>query len=253
MANKRIQRKQTKKQIAEEIRSRGGTVKTRQTKLELETELQYLIAEQKRLHRNALQRERRRRYKEEWEQFGIDSSIISKLGLHNKNIQKQSQDIINSILDYNAENKVYKPTEHLALAFATADGNNEGLQNTARYKDMSYQELLQHIKNRRKEAQDNPDGSGKLNGFFMIKSGDKSECQMHLDDFSERGYNLPAGKLVKDEYIPLMNRNDWTKREFAELTACVIDQCLNSRVDDHLKELQYFAENAGLPFDDIFN
>ena len=221
--------------------------------------------ELKRIHRNELQQQRRAKNVAEWEKLGIHKKIISQLGLRNKNpnalTSKELREIRNKskyqkardTREYNktvALTTVHHAKTNLALAFTSLHGARPFT--TAHFRDMSYSEILKRIRQRKKEAKDNPDNSGGLRCAFQIMSGTKEECNVMLEDFSQRGYNLKVGKLTANEYLPLVNRNDWTKREFAELTLAVIEQCPNADVKHLLDDLHHFTEENGLPFDDIF-
>ena len=61
-------------------------------------------------------------------------------------------------------------------------------------------------------------------------------------------YNFKLGKLTDRRYYRLVNRNDWTMREFAELTLCVLNQINNRDVPTLIYDLEDFLINSDLPF-----
>lgn len=258
--NKRVQRKQAKKEQNKKLSNVGYSAKEIKNLSTSERN-----KEIKRITRNEQQNARRARNVAEWEKLGIDKKIISQLGLRNKNPHSvhnaELREIKNKSKAYRAkvtrernyriQNTVYHAKEHLALAFTALNG--ESPFSTAEFKKLTYNQLIRKIKARRQDAMDNPSGSGQLRCAFQIMHGDRDECEEMLDNFASRGYNLSIGKLTRDEYIPLVNRNDWTKREFAELTLAIISQCPNADVKHHIDELQFFCEDNGFPFSDIFD
>lgn len=257
--NKRVQRKQTKKDQNKKLNSVGYSAK----------EIKNLSVnernkELKRITRNEQQQARRKKYVAGWENLGIDKKIISQLNLRNKNPEtisfKELREIKNKQKAYRAkltrernliiQNTVYHARTHLALAFTPLNG--ESVWTTERLKRYTYNTLLKKIRERREQAKNNPSGSNGLTGAFQIMSGDAEDCEEMLENFSQRGYNLQVGKLIRDEYIPLVNRNDWTKREFAELVLCVIAQSPNADVEMHIQAFEMYCTENELPFDDIF-
>ena len=255
MANKRIKKKRQKLAEIKKLNSAGYSAKQIKS-----FDDNFYKKELKRVTRNEQQRERRARYVAGWEQIGIDKKIISRLGLRNKNPDnisaKELREIKNKQKAYranetrNLNSKVYKANTHLALAFTPLNGAD--VWSTEQLKKYSYSTLLKKIKSRRKEAAENPDGSNGLRGAFEIMSGNKEDCTEMLQDFSERGYNLKIGKLTREQYMPLVNRNDWTRREFAEMVLCVTAQCPNADVEKHMQAFENFVEENNLPFTDIF-
>ena len=255
--------------------------------------------QQRREHRNELQRQRRARNLDGWKNLNIDNTIISQMGLRNKNPYSMSDDMIAQIkkasanvrrrrtikanqeirrqrlLDYgytpeqieyswiNSDKKMYEmlnktnphflyhANQHLAIAFTNLQGF-EAFYGTSEYRDKSFDEILQAIQKRVDEAKNDPEGSGYLRCVFQIFSGTETECQENLDDWNRRGYNLPKRKLTDRRYYPLLNRNDWTMREFAELTLCIVNQSHNGYVPETLQQLKKFVDDSGLPFGEIF-
>jgi len=82
--------------------------------------------------------------------------------------------------------------------------------------------------------------------------GTQEECEMQLDGFSQRGYNLSIKKLTDRRYHRLVNRNDWTMREFGEMVLCVLEQCHNKDVPMLVDQFRFFCDENDLPFDEIF-
>ena len=255
MANKRIKKKRQKLSEIKKLNSIGYSAK------EIKSfDNEFYNKELRRAIRNEQQRERRARYVAGWEKLGIDKKIISQLGLRNKNpdniTAKELREVKNKQKAYRANETrtlnsiVYNANTHLALAFTPLNGAD--VWTTEELKKYSYSTILNKIKSRRKQASENPDDSNGLRGAFEIMSGNKEVCAEMLEDFSERGYNLKIGKLTREQYLPLVNRNDWTRREFAEMVLCVTSQCPNADVEKHIQSFERFVEENNLPFTDIF-
>lgn len=147
-------------------------------------------------------------------------------------------------------NIVYHSKYSLAVAFATLHDSN--VYNTSYYEDDEYEDIKDAIKDRVKDAAASPDGSGLLAAAFKIFHGTEEQCETMLEIWGKHGYDLQNGKFDKNRYFKAVNRHDWTKREIAELTLCIIDQCNNNMVRPHIDSIRQFITESGLPFDDIF-
>ena len=143
-------------------------------------------------------------------------------------------------------NKVYTANVHLAIAFTDVDGSP--IFNTSKYRIDTFEEILQKIEKRVYEAAAKPGDSGLTALVFEIRNGSEDETEHFLNVYEERGYNFKLGKLTDRRYYRLVNRNDWTMREFAELTLCVLMQINNRDVPSLLDNLEEFVINSGLPF-----
>ena len=163
----------------------------------------------------------------------------------------RSDDIMYSVLGKTNPNKVFHSNVFLAICFTDVNGST--IFNTSRYKEFSFEELKQHIQERIKDGQEEPDNSGVLALVFDITDGTQEECEQHLNDMSQRGYNLSKGKLTDRRYHRLVNRNDWTMREFAEMTCCLLDQIHNRDIPYLISSMQQFLIDSGLPFNEVFN
>lgn len=147
-------------------------------------------------------------------------------------------------------NTVYKATSHLALCFTPVNGAD--FIGTSDLKKYTFAELKSMIRKRVESAKRKPKGSSDMSCVFQMFHGSESECESALNDFNKRGYNLSVKKLTDARYYRMVNRNDWTMREFAELTYAVIRQSHNRDVEMHINQLRDFAEENGLPFNEIF-
>ena len=147
--------------------------------------------------------------------------------------------------------KVYHADEYLAIAFTPRQGAT-GIFNTSEYKKYTFDEIVEMIHERIDECYDNIDGSDVMTLIFQIEHGDKEHTEEVLQGFEQRGYNLKIGKLTDRRYFRLVNRNDWTMREYAEMVLCCISQCHNSDIAMIVSQLDYFQQDSGLPFDEIF-
>lgn len=238
------------------------------------------------------QRQRRARYVQAWLDMGIDKSIISRLNLRSKDPDKQSKKEIASIktkstkfknarireqtlknsgfkkseikkswlqsdkalyraLGRTNPNEVFTASKHLALAFTNLHGAS-GILNTAQYKHLTFEEIKERIYDRVNNAENDPDGSDSMTCVFQMFHGDEDECEEQLEGFSKRGYNLSIKKLTDRRYYRLVNRNDWTMREYAEMVLCVIEQAHNKDVPMLIDQFRYYIEEADLPFTEIF-
>lgn len=143
-------------------------------------------------------------------------------------------------------NKVYTTNVHLAIAFTDVNGST--IFNTSEYRNYTFEELLQLIEERIQQALNFPDDSGLTALVFEVRNGSEEETEGFLSAYEERGYNFKLGKLTDRRYYRLVNRNDWTLREFAELTLCVLNQINNRDVPTLIYDLEDFLINSGLPF-----
>ena len=164
----------------------------------------------------------------------------------------QSDKLLYEALGKTNPKEVFKAKSHLALSFTTVNGADI-FEGTSKYKNLSFDEIKERIQNRVDDAEKNPGGSDELVCVFQFFSGSESECEEVQNVFAQRGYNLKANKLTDKRYHRLMNRNDWTMREYAELTLAIISQCHNRDVPMYITQLRDFAEENDLPFDEIFN
>ena len=148
-------------------------------------------------------------------------------------------------------NEIFKANSHLALAFTNRHGATT-IIDTSEYKNLSFAEIKARIQDRISEAYDDPDGSDSMTCIFQMFSGSEEECENMLDGFSQRGYNLSIKKLTDRRYYRLVNRNDWTMREYAEMMLCVLEQCHNQDVPHLVDEFRDFVDENDLPFEEIF-
>lgn len=150
-------------------------------------------------------------------------------------------------------NEIFHAKNHLALAFTNVNGST-AIMNTGQYREYSFTEIKQMIKERIAEAEEEPDTSGdQFRCVFEMFQGTEEECEIQLDGFSQRGYNLSIKKLTDRKYYRLVNRNDWTMREYAEMVLCVLEQCHNKDVPMLVDQFRFFIDENDLPFDEIFN
>lgn len=148
-------------------------------------------------------------------------------------------------------NEIFHAQSYLALAFTNIHGASVIL-NTSEYKTMTFTEIKERIAKRIMKAIEDPDGSDSMTCVFQMFQGTQEECEEMLDGFSQRGYNLNIKKLTDKRYHRLVNRNDWTMREFAEMVLCVLEQCHNKDVPMLLDQFRFFIDENNLPFDEIF-
>lgn len=256
--------------------------------------------------RNIRQNERRKSNLDKWVSLGIDTDIISRFDLRNKNpdnvsleffelIKRKSKSekarktkernqqerynklikhgytpaeinplwirndtILYEILGKTPPNKVYISNIHLALCF---DNVRDGIFfNTSRFKEWTFEKIKEEIeiiiKGGFSDVLDedvdgvlnNPDDSGQMAIFIQVHSGDEEENEEFLNAYGERGYNLKVQKLTDRRFYRLLNRNDWTMREFAELVLCVISQIKNTDVRGFLVDMEVFIQDGNLPF-----
>ena len=247
------------------------------------------------------QKQRRAKYVQGWQQLGIDSSIISRLDLRNKNPDRISKADLSKIKSESRKvktartkqqrakeresflisegykksdikkswltsdkllykgigrtnpNEIFHATNYLALAFTGVNGST-AIINTGQYREYTFSEIKQMIKERIAEAEEDPDTSGdQFRCVFEMFQGTEEECEVQLDGFSKRGYNLSIKKLTDRKYYRLVNRNDWTMREYAEMVLCVLEQCHNKDVPMLVDQFRFFIDENELPFDEIFN
>ena len=176
---------------------------------------------------------------------GFKKSEIKKSWLH-------SDKALYKALGRTNPNEVFTANKHLALAFTNLHGAS-GILNTSAYKSLSFEEVKERIQDRISEAEQDPDGSDSLTCVFQMFHGSEDECEQQLEGFSKRGYNLSIKKLTDRRYYRLVNRNDWTMREYAEMMLCVLEQCHNKDVPMLVDQFRYYIDEAGLPFNEIFN
>ena len=248
--------------------------------------------------KNRQQNERRARYKQGWQDLGIDSKIISRLKLRDKNpdnvsdefrkevkkasgIEKRKQTIKRKAQERESfllnegykkseikkkwltsdklmyagigrqnPNTVYNASSYLALAFTPVNGAD--YVGTSDLKHYTFSELKEMIRKRVGQAERKPKGSGDMSCVFKMFQGSESNCESALDDFAQRGYNLNIKKFTDARYYRMVNRNDWSMREFAELTYSVIRQAHNRDVPMYINQLRDFVEDNDLPFLEIF-
>lgn len=255
MASKRLKKKRQKQAEIKKLNTAGYS--TKEIK-KLDSDI--YKKEISRITRNEQQKQRRARYESGWEKLGIDKKIIAQLRLRDKNPENvksaELREIKNKQKAYRAKvsriinNTVHHAHTHLALAFTPLHGAM--VWTTAELKKFSMEQLKRKIRTRRKQAKNKKTGSAGMTGAFQIMSGSKEDCNVMLNAFEQRGYNFQVGKLVRDEYISLVNRNDWTKREFTELVLCVIAQSPNADVEHHIQAFENYIHENNLPFNDIF-
>ena len=245
------------------------------------------------------QRIRREKYVQGWQQLGIDSTIISRYDLRNKNPEKVSKSVIAEVksesrkvktartkkirskerenflksegfkksqipkswltsdklmykgLGRTNPNEIFHADQFLALAFTNLHGASVIL-NTSEYADLSFKEIKERIQERIVQSEEDPDGSDSMSCVFQMFQGTEEECEEQLDGFSKRGYNLNIKKLTDRKYHRLVNRNDWTMREYAEMVLCVLEQCHNKDVPMLIDQFRFFIDENNLPFDEIF-
>lgn len=147
-------------------------------------------------------------------------------------------------------NRVYRADKHIALSFAHLQG--DVVFNTSAYRGMSYEEIKEKLNDRINGAVTDVDDSDSFRCAFQMFTGSESECEAQQSQWDSRGYNLKVGKLTDRRYYRMVNRNDWTMREFAEMMLCVLDQAHNKDVENLYNQFKFFAHEANLPFDEIF-
>ena len=293
--NKRIQKKQSKKELTSELRKYGYTES--QTKNKTISELSKIANKES---RNYKQRQRRASNLAKWEALGIDKKIISQFDLRNKNPEKLSNAVLKEIKNksraekarqtreinrqhrYNqliafgytpaeikpiwltSDNRMYEAMHkvnplkvfhadnYIALAFTPAEGVT-AIFNTSKYKNWSFEEILQAIVDRYAECMKEIDGTGQMSLFFKIESGDYNHCEEMLYDWGQRGYNLKIGKLTDRRYYRMVNRNDWNMREYAEMMLCIMEQSKNADVPHLVDAFEHYAFENHLPFNEIFD
>ena len=180
-------------------------------------------------------------------------SVLRNAGFKKSEIKKQwltSDNYLYNALGRTNPNKVYKSKEHLALCFTPVNGAE--FVGTAELKNLSFEEIKNKIHKRVKQAKRKPKSSADISCVFQMFHGSESECDRALDIYNQRGYNLSAKKLTDRRYYSLLNRNDWTMREYAEMVYTVISQAHNRDVPMLIDQFQEFISDAGLPFDEIF-
>lgn len=244
------------------------------------------------------QRLRRERYINGWRSLGIDDTIISSMGLRNKDpnkvthsslieIKKASRNakakrtrtinrkrreqilknsgynprkVPKSVLSsdkrlYKFMNQVdplevYKAKYYLAICASLVRGDI--ILNTYQYKNHTFDEIIDGIKERLSDWENDPDNSGTIRVVFQIFHGSKSECEDFLSEWSKRGYNLKIGKFTDARYFRLVNRNDWSMRELGELMLCMFDQVHNKDIPEIYRRLKFFVDESELPFNELF-
>ena len=149
-------------------------------------------------------------------------------------------------------NEIYNASSHLALAFTNRHGAT-AIMDTSQYKNLSFEEIKERLQERISDAEAEPDGSESMSCIFQMFSGTEGECENMLNGFSQRGYNMSIKKLTDRRYYRLVNRNDWTMREYAEMMLCVVEQAHNKDVPHLIDEFRDFVEENDLPFNEIFN
>lgn len=245
------------------------------------------------------QRQRRERYIKGWRSLGIDDSIISSMGLRNKdpnkvtlstlteikkasrsaktrrtkaiNMKRREQILKNA--GYKTKNvpksvllsdkrlfkflnkvdplEVFNAKYYLAICASLVRGDI--ILNTYQYKNHTFDEIIDGIKERLNDWENDPDNSGTIRVVFQIFHGTRSECEDFLNEWNQRGYNLKIGKFTDARYFRLVNRNDWSMRELGELMLCMFDQVHNKDIPEIYKRLKFFVDESELPFNELFS
>lgn len=156
------------------------------------------------------------------------------------------------ILNVTDVNRVYNAKSYLGIAFTNLHGAT-AIFDTSKYKRWSFEKIKKAIHKRVAQSNANPDGSDHMSCIFQLFAGSEDYCDYMLDEFSQRGYKLSIKKLTDRRYYRLVNRNDWTMREYAEMMLCVLQQCHNKDVPHLIDEFRDFVEENDLPFNEIFN
>lgn len=250
-------------------------------------------AEQKRIQRNIDRRESRARSKEYFRELGFSDSFINQNKLFNRKVESYSKDEIRKLKNKAAAQRreaekrtalekagytnittsdlrksweklgfkypglvlpddyVYTAEEHLYIGAAE-------IQRGFHREDLSgftTAEVVEHINDRIREANDNPSGSGDMYCVFKYTDGSAEKCQYMANVFYQRGYNLNPDhmKLSSSRYMKLTVSNKWSRREFLELTYNVITQMENREVNHFISDMRDYCDRNGLPFMDDIN
>lgn len=139
-----------------------------------------------------------------------------------------------------AEYIVYKNKWWLLVMFADVMG--DGNIDSNMYANFTMDELITSINERYEESYNNLDGSDKFGGVFKIMfSDDIKGLRLLARSYDKRGYNLPIGKFDRETYSTVTIKNDFTLREFAEMTLIILENTGNAETVSNYKTLRAYS------------
>ena len=139
-----------------------------------------------------------------------------------------------------AEYLVYKNKWYLLVMFADVMGDNN--IETDMYKNMTTDELITAINECYDFSRNNIDGSSNFRGVFKIMfSENKTDLRILARSYEKRGYNLPIGKFDRNTYDTITIKNDFTLREFAEMTLIILENTGNAETVANYRILRAYC------------
>lgn len=148
--------------------------------------------------------------------------------------------ITNRVIMERLQYEVVYFDKYLVLQYADVLGDST--IDPEQFKDDSYEEIKESIRNRILQALSKPDDSGSFHGAFRMISGrDKFALRQAARDYERRGYNIRVGKFTKNAYTTVTIKNDFTPREFAEMVLIVLNNSSNQDAIAHYEYFQKFA------------
>ena len=148
--------------------------------------------------------------------------------------------ITNRVIMERLQYEVVYFDKYLVLQYADILGDST--IDPEQFKDYTFEEIKNFIRNSIMNALRTPDDSGSFHGAFRMISGrDKFALRQAARDYERRGYNIRVGKFSKNAYTTVTIKNDFTPREFAEMVLIVLNNSSNKDAIYHYKYFQRYA------------